>query len=120
MFNPIEDVYHFQTRVLENEFPDKPTKLDGKLKYEQIEKLEEEIYELKTSGSISDQADAILDLVYFAYGILHMMGVDTQRVWDEIHRANMSKKRGLTKRGHDNDAAKPEDWKAPDHSWLDQ
>jgi hypothetical protein len=31
----------------------------------------------------------------------------------------MTKVFGRTKRGHDTDAAKPEDFVPPDHSWLD-
>lgn len=116
----IQDVYNFQTKVLNYEFPDKPTLLIGSHKIEQLVKITEELNELNDADTLSDQADALVDLVYFALGTLHQMGVDAQRVWDEVHRANMTKKRGTTKRGVDNDAYKPEEWKAPDHSWLEE
>lgn len=114
------DVYSFQTQVLGNEFPDKPTKADDELKLRTIVCLTEEMEEFDNADTIADQADALIDGIYFALGTLHQMGVDTERVWKEVHRANMTKKRGVTGRGHENDAYKPEEWKAPDHSWLDQ
>lgn len=116
--NLISDVYSFQTQILNYDFPDKPTLLKGSHKSEQLVKLREEIQELEEAENIIDQADALVDLIYFALGTLHQMGVDSQRVWDEVQRANMSKKKGVTKRGTENDAYKPEEWKAPDHSWL--
>jgi len=118
VYQPLPDIYKFQTEVIGNEFPDKPILLDGTMKEETLTCLVEESVELRDATNLPDQADALVDLIYFAYGALHRMGVDTQRVWDEVHRANMSKVRGTTKRNQDNDAAKPEDWKGPDHSWL--
>lgn len=120
MRHPINDVYSFQTTVLNNQFPDRPTKLEGKTKTEIVEKLREEVQELEEAELLSDQADALVDLMYFAYGELHKMGVDTEVVWNEVHRANMTKVRGQTKRGHENDASKPDDWTPPDHTWLDK
>lgn len=114
----VQDVYKFQTEVLGNEFPDSPILLDGAMRYETFTCLDEELKELANARTLPDQADAIVDLIYFAYGALHRMGVDTERVWTEVQRANMSKVRGKTKRMQENDAAKPEDWKEPDHSWL--
>lgn len=116
----INDVYNFQTKVLNNEFPDRPTKMEGSHKDETVEKLLEEIQELVESDKLSDQADALIDLIYFALGALHQAGVDTEHVWNSVHHANMTKVRGKTKRGHDNDATKPEDWTPPDHTWLDE
>jgi len=116
----IQDVSEFQVKVLGNGFPEQPVKLVGNHFMEQYEKLDEELEELNEATLISDQADALIDLIYLSLGTLHQMGVDTQRVWDAVHKANMAKKLGKTKRGHENDAAKPDDWKAPDHTWLDE
>lgn len=116
----VNDVYNFQTKILGLEFPDKPIYLQDDRKRQATEKLEEELQEFKDATEISEQADALIDLIYFALGELHQAGIDTQRVWDEVHKANMNKIVGITKRGHMNDAKKPDDWKAPDHTWLDK
>lgn len=86
----------------------------------------EEIQEFEEAcarGDVPEAADALLDLMYFAAGRLHEMGVPPNAVLDEVQRANMDKTRGaLAKRpgsmGHD--AIKPEGWTPPDHSWLNR
>lgn len=120
MIDPVEDVAHFQKTVLKYEFPEKPTKLRGRRLRETAICLNEEIDELFGAANISDQADALIDLIYFAFGALYQMGVPARKVWDEVHRANITKKRGITERGNEIDAAKPEGWTPPDHSWLDK
>ena len=116
----IKDVKAFQETILGNPFPSKPIVITDQLKQQTIVRLEEELGEFKVATTLNDQADALVDLMYFALGALHQAGVDTQRVWDAVQHANMTKKKGVTKRGDDNDAAKPAEWKAPDHSWLDK
>jgi predicted HAD superfamily Cof-like phosphohydrolase len=74
-------------------------------------------------NNVVDAADALIDLIYFALGRLHEMGVPPGPVFDEVHRCNMEKQRGeLSKRpgamGHD--AVKPEGWKPPDHAYLNR
>ena len=63
--------------------------------------------------------DAILDSLYFSYGILYKMGLSEELVnelFTAIHEANMAKKRGV-KEGREGfdaaDAAKPKDWRDP-------
>ena len=118
--NPVKDVFDFQEQVLGNEFPTRPLFMREQQFQDQIEKLEEELEELQDATNIADQADALIDLIYLSFGMLHQMGVPAEVCWAEVQRANMTKKRGMTKRGHENDAAKPEDWTPPDHSWLDR
>lgn len=62
---------------------------------------------------IAEQADALIDLVYVAMGTAVMMGLPWQALWDDVQRANMSKVRGTTKRGHAVDVTKPEGWVGP-------
>lgn len=64
--------------------------------------------------NFADQADALIDLVYVAMGTAVMMGLPWQQLWDDVQRANMSKVRGMTKRGHAVDVTKPEGWIGPD------
>lgn len=69
-----------------------------------------------------DMIDAIMDLIYFALGRLYEIGVsqdDFDAMWDAIHTANMTKKRGNKGRGSDDDAIKPEGWQGPEQRFID-
>lgn len=79
----------------------------------------DEFREAQAKGDLDGAVDAIIDMMYVGAGALNEMGVATQPVWDEVHRANMNKKRGSqTKRpgGKGFDAIKPEGWVAPSHA----
>lgn len=75
---------------------------DGEVSFHQID-----------DQDIEEQADALIDIVYIAMGTAVMMGLPWQELWDDVHRANMSKVRGVTKRGHSTDCSKPEGWIGP-------
>jgi predicted HAD superfamily Cof-like phosphohydrolase len=51
----------------------------------------EELDEFRRANSIHDQADAMVDLMYFALGTLVEMGVKPGRLFDIVHSANMKK-----------------------------
>lgn len=72
-------------------------------------------YELDTGfeQDLAAQADALIDLVYVAIGTAVQLGLPWQCLWDDVQRANMSKVRGETKRGHKVDVTKPEGWVGP-------
>ena len=58
-------------------------------------------------------ADALGDLVYLLVGAAQTMGVPLDKVIAAIHRANMDKEPGESKR-HKNDVRKPLDWVGPE------
>lgn len=61
--------------------------------------------------------DGILDLIYGAMGTMKKMGLtreQTLKCFQAIHAANMTKKRGMTSRGSEEDAAKPADFVPPE------
>lgn len=62
--------------------------------------------------------DGHIDLIVIALGNLHLAGIDVDKAWSEVHRANMSKLRGI-KKGREQsggfDVIKPEDWVGPSH-----
>ena len=62
---------------------------------------------------LDGQADALVDIVYVALGTAVMLGLPWQELWNDVQRANMSKVRGVTKRGHAVDVTKPEGWIGP-------
>ena len=130
-----DDVYAFHEKygLLHST---KPRQLTTRKLQERLEFLWEELHEfadasgfvpveVEATGKVSwhgdfqekdlaEQADALVDLVYVAMGTAVMMGLPWQQLWDDVQRANMSKVRGITKRGHAVDVTKPEGWVGPD------
>ena len=112
----LEDVRAFQKKfdILNNSVPTMVTK--RKL-LERIECMQEELDEFRKAVEEQDfpeQADALIDIVYFAKGTAVMMGLPWTELWNDVQRANMEKVRGVGKRGHAVDLVKPEGWKKPD------
>ena len=86
--------------------------------------IEEELGELKDAIVHQDRGecvDALIDIIYFAAGALSQLGVDGDKAFDLVHKANMQKVLGVKpERGIEGDAKKPAEWQAPDHSvWFD-
>ena len=54
------------------------------------EELEEFLEALETDDMV-EQADALIDILYVAFGGLVVMGIDAEPLFDEVHRSNMSK-----------------------------
>lgn len=78
----------------------------------------EETEELMDATTVGDQADAVIDLIYFAYGRLLEMGVKPGPAFQLVHDANMKKVSGANKRGDRFEAAKPAGWTPPDWDAL--
>ena len=84
--------------------------------------MQEELDETKSAFENQDaeeMVDGIIDLCVFAIGTLEVFGVDAEKAWDEVYKANMSKEVGI-KEGRPNplglpDLVKPEGWKGPKH-----
>ena len=79
--------------------------------------LNEEIREYMEATTLTEELDAILDLVYFAIGTAYRHGFSFYDGWKEVHRSNMSKiratKREDSKREFELDVIKPEGWEPP-------
>ena len=63
--------------------------------------------------------DGLIDLCVVAIGTLDAFGVNANKAWDEVLKANMNKRVGV-KETRPNplglpDLMKPADWKAPSH-----
>ena len=76
----------------------------------------EEIAEFLIAQNVYEQADAIIDLIYFALGTLVEMGVEPGNLFKIVHEANMGKlwADGLpryTKK--DGKIIKPDTWEDP-------
>lgn len=87
--------------------------------------LQEELDEFVDSYEKNDldgAVDALLDIVYVAYGTALLLGVSPaawQELFDEVQRANLSKERASSaddprsKRSHSLDVVKPAGWVGP-------
>lgn len=120
----LKAVSEFCRDVVGLKAPKKPTILSpGRLEFF-LGAADEELQEFKEAtiaGDIGEAADALIDLIYFTLGRLYEMGVPGDIVFEDVHKANMKKKRGIKPERrikHKDDAMKPEGWKPPDHSWL--
>lgn len=85
--------------------------------------LTEEVGEFLTAHSDRDiigAIDAIIDLMYFAQGVLYKIGISPEmyeKIFTAVHEANMSKQLGVKAGRGDGiaaDAIKPEGWAPPE------
>ncbi len=102
--------------------PDRATPMDSETAKFRTVFLIEEITEFQratTKGDFYEQVDALIDLIVVASGTLDLMGVDGERHWNEVLRANLQKERvssaSESKRNSPIDLKKPEGWEPPDH-----
>jgi len=87
-----------------------------------INMMQEELDETRNAFINKDPeeiVDGIIDLCVFAIGTLEVFGVDANKAWDEVYKANMNKEVGI-KEGRPNplglpDLVKPKGWKGPSH-----
>ena len=113
----IFDVRTFQTKfgmITANH----PQHLTKRKLLERIACMTEELTEFTEAVEAQDMAemaDALVDLVYFAKGTAAQLGLDHiwHLLWADVQRANMTKVRGVGKRGQQVDCVKPEGWVPP-------
>lgn len=83
--------------------------------------MQEELSEMALAASKSSPdeiADAIVDLIYFAIGTAVLLNLPLRAIWGKVHDTNMQKVSGVSKRGIDGDAQKPNDFVAPNISSI--
>ena len=119
LIDMMTDVDEFQRKILELPYAPGPLaehRFDFKVGH-----MYEELNEFGTAyaeGHMDAQVDALVDLIYVAFGALLEMGVPPDEAFDTVHVANMKKVRGETKRGEAYDAMKPDGWTPPSHAEL--
>jgi len=113
----IEDNEKFQSKFGFDKVPFDEDKLNFR-----NDLLSEEYFEIQKAldeRNAEEWVDGHVDIIVIALGNLKLAGVDPQKAWDEVVRANMSKERGV-KPGREQsggfDVIKPEGWTGPDHS----
>jgi len=84
--------------------------------------MHEELEEFRQASSIHDQADAMVDLIYFALGTLVEMGVRPGRLFDIVHDANMKKlwPDGKVHYAEDGKVIKHPSWQPPEPQLIQE
>jgi len=108
------DVHEFH-RVFGHPACFKPTLQAEQRKHARADWIAEEVEELREAVTVEDQADAYIDILYFAVGGMVEMGIDPEPLWEIVHGANMAKvqRDGSVKRREDGKIIKPEGWQDP-------
>ena len=122
-FNDMIDMHHKYgvDKWMGNEMQSDWSRLNKFMQF-RINMMQEELDETKAAfndRNAEEMVDGIIDLCVFAIGTLEVFGVDANKAWDEVYKANMSKEVGI-KEGRPNplglpDLVKPKGWKGPNH-----
>jgi len=120
--NIIKDVNKLQSKGGVKEWvKDNPELLPDYLKF-RVSLLQEELREAidAVDGNNNEEVvDAMVDIAVIALGTLTNFGVDAQKAWDEVHKANMTKEVGIKPERPNKlglpDFVKPKGWKGPSH-----
>lgn len=76
-----------------------------------------EIDKAHKEGNIYEISDGLIDLIYVASGLLNLMNMPAQALWNDVQARNMQKiratKDNVGKRGSTFDVIKPEGWLPP-------
>lgn len=119
MSDIIDPVFDFNEQVIG--LADVPINTLSEKQFDWVIKFcQEELTEFTEAYNKQDaigMVDGILDLIYGAMGTLKKMGLTREqslKCFQAIHAANMTKKRGMTARGSEEDAAKPADFVPPE------
>ena len=122
-FNDMIDMHHKYgvDKWMGNEMQSDWSRLNKFMQF-RINMMQEELDETKAAfndRNAEEMVDGIIDLCVFAIGTLEVFGVDANKAWDEVYKANMSKEVGI-KEGRPNplglpDLVKPEGWEGPVH-----
>ena len=100
------------------EYRDYPRPLDPDEKDFRVVCLREEVDEYASAQNLEEELDALVDLVYFAFGTSYRHGFDFAAAWKRVHAANMEKRLAThkkdSKRNFELDVVKPKGWVAPD------
>ena len=111
------DVKNFH-KAFNHPIADKPTLMDEDRANARFAWMQEEIFEfLKATENqdIYEQADAMIDLIYFALGTLVELGIPPEEIFEIVQNANMSKlwEDGKPRYNEIGKVKKPPTWQDP-------
>jgi predicted HAD superfamily Cof-like phosphohydrolase len=73
------------------EYPEIPSQETLALRYELIREELEEFDEAIKEHDLVGMADALADILYVTYGAMAAIGLPADKLYEEVHRSNMSK-----------------------------
>ncbi len=85
------------------------------------EMVDDELQELREATDVAEQADALVDAIYYICDTAVRHGMNLDRVFDIVHGANMQKVvDGRVIRREDGKILKPEGWQDPGPLLLEE
>ena len=84
-----------------------------------IDLIKEEVQELNDAindGDLTEQLDALIDILVVTTGAIHSAGFDAEGAWDEVMKTNFAKidqTTGKVNKRADGKVLKPEGWVSP-------
>ena len=115
--NMYQDVVEFQ-KAFDQRVGEKPELPDAQERLLRMDLLQEEVeeyFEAEQNNDIVGVADALADIIYIACGTAVSYGIPLDKIFEEVHRSNMSKLvEGKVVRREDGKILKPEGWTGPD------
>jgi len=107
-------VKEFQTKF-GHPVADKPTQMDKERAKKRYNWMLEEINEFIEADEIVEQADAMIDVIYFALGTLVEMGIKPDSLFQIVQDANMAKlwPDGKPHYNSEGKTIKPSTWEDP-------
>jgi len=87
----------------------------AKKRYKWMKEEIDEFIEATNNGDIYEQADAMIDNIYFALGTLVELGIEPENIFEIVQNANMSKlwEDGKPRYNKDGKVIKPKGWIDP-------
>ncbi len=102
------------TKACEENLPSKPMMIPKEKINFVGQMVFDEIEELKGSTTISEQADALVDAMYYLLDTAVKHGMNLDPIFDIVHETNLKKiVNGKVLRREDGKVIKPKDWQDP-------
>lgn len=118
-----EDVklFHLKFNHPTSEYPRKMELNRAEKRYNWMKEEIDEFIKAVKSEDIVEQADAMIDLIYFALGTLVEMGIRPDALFEIVQHANMSKlwEDGQPHYNNDGKIIKPSTWKDPHNELME-
>lgn len=110
-----EKVRVFTEACSETQLPNEPYKLDGTEILFLTKMVMDEMEELKDAKNVTDQADALVDAIYYICDAACKKGINLDPLFEIVHGANLEKiVDGKVIRREDGKILKPAGWKPPE------
>ena len=82
-----------------------------------IDEEHDELKQAVADDNVTEQLDALIDILVVTIGAIHSMGADGEGAWKEVMNTNFAKidkKTGKVRKREDGKVLKPQGWTAPE------